>query len=306
MLSNASRLQPRNIRKFIRHFSQVKSDISDELLVSASMSWMSDKPTTQLELADALKRNNLVYTPEVYEVFKKVDRALFCNDTNENPYSADPDLLDHGQKLTSPVMQAIALEVSCAAIENLFAGPNTHPIYIADIGFGYGCTTAMLTLLTQYVRDRLNSEREIKVFGYEIYKDFVDIGYKSISSIPEIDMSQITLEHKDIQVEKVSEKFDFLNSACAFYYEGKSPCISSFITPMINPEFTSTCLIPVIRPDGEQDLTLFRYDPSTEQITANVDSVKDPQALKTKRSPYLPISNFTMRALFTEAKAKMI
>ena len=174
------------------------------------MSWMSDKPTTQIELADALKKNSLIYTPEVYQVFKSIDRKYFWAPNNINPYSVDPDNLTNGQKLTSPVMQGIALEIVWASMENLFITKTKDPIMIADIGFGYGCTTAMLSLLSQLLKERFKSNREVYITGYEIYSDFLDIAKDSISKIPEVEAENINLVHKDIQAEKVNEKYDIV------------------------------------------------------------------------------------------------
>ena len=265
----------------LRYFSSgIKSDISEELLISASFSWMSDKPKTQLELADALKKNNIINTPEVYEVFKAVDRQYFCTDDNENPYSVDPDKLTNGQKLTSPVMQAIALEALTPWIENLFFSPLKDPIHIADIGFGYGSTTVMLSLLAEYLKDNLKSEREVKVTGYEVYSDFLKIANEAFTHVPNINIQNIELLHKDIIEEEVDEKYDIIHSAWAFQNEKKgverSSSYKNFITPIVNPLFTSCCLLPLVRPDGEQDLTLLRYDPVTQELSEEADSIKDP------------------------------
>lgn len=125
-----------------------------------------------------------------------------------------------------------------------------------------------------------SSEVKFSLTGYEIYSDFIPKAYANLSKIANLNQENITFLHSDLQVDLVNEKYDIVHSACAF--EGQ--VVSTKISSIMKEKDTSVALIPVIRKDQEQDLTLFQFDAKSKILIEN-------------RS--------IMRSLFTEAKSKV-
>lgn len=246
-----------------RFSSTIKNDVSNDMLLSASLGWTSKDPTSQEELTQVLQKNNMIKRPAILEVFKQVDRKYFCERNEKSPYSLDPADLANGQKLTSPIMHAVALEALYDPLKLLiklrFEEDN---IDIADIGFGYGCTTAMLALLAQKIRDKYNPNLGIRLTGYEIYPGFINKAKASISRVEGVDLSKIDFVHSDIYRSPVSNRHDIINCGCAFTEEH----IAQSITYLVEDKSSSYALVPVLRPDGEQDLMLYNYSTKTRHL----------------------------------------
>lgn len=138
----------------------------------------------------------------------------------------------------------------------------------------------MLSLLAKLLNQKHKANKEISVTGYEIYADFCNKAGIALTNVDNIDIANIHLIHSDVKVDEVFDQYHIIHSACAF----DSDTINNTIKNIVKPRQSSTCLIPVLRPDGEQDLTVFQY-------------CEESRSFKAKNS--------IMRAFFTEAKDKV-
>jgi protein-L-isoaspartate O-methyltransferase len=255
----------------------IKSDVSNEMLMSASMGWSAEVPKSQTELTDLLKKNNIIHSSIVYEVFKSVDRINFWSPTKK-PYWLDPLLLSNGQKLTSPITQAIVLESILPSLKHIVQ--SRDDIRILDIGFGFGWTTAMLSLMADRLTEQLNPNCKVSVIGLEIYDDFIYEAKDRLSLVPNLNVNNIDLLHLDICTELSSlNKFDVIHAACAF-----APANLPKFSEVLRKQETSRWYLPVIRSDGEQDFWVFKFDSKMREL------IKESEI---------------MRSFFTEAKSKI-
>ncbi|KAI8332318.1 pcmt1 protein [Chlamydoabsidia padenii] len=89
---------------------------------------------SNLELVDNLKKANIIKTPRVYEVMKKIDRKDFCP---RYAYEDAPQSISYGATISAPHMHAYALE----HLEE-YLQPNMKAL---DVGSGSGYLTACIS-----------------------------------------------------------------------------------------------------------------------------------------------------------------
>jgi protein-L-isoaspartate O-methyltransferase len=136
-----------NKLKSIRPFSH-RTSISNDLLVSASMSYTGKDPAPQSHEAHlaALKKLNLFEDLRIEKALATFDKADFCKRINPhvkfgfNPYSLDPQNIGSHQVLTSSVMHAITLKHLLYEIE---ATKDRAPFTMLDVGCGFGYSTLL-------------------------------------------------------------------------------------------------------------------------------------------------------------------
>ena len=122
--------------------------------------------------------------------------------------------LGNGQKLTSPTVQALALQAIFPFLKSQFESEECEQVNVVDIGFGYGCTTAMLALLAQHLSQKAGN-KPYTLTGWEIYADFIPKAYQAFDHVESLDKTKVTLNHFDVLTEdpKHLSSFTLIHSA---------------------------------------------------------------------------------------------
>jgi len=114
------------------------------------------RPTNCIkDLLDFLYSIKFLITPEIRQAFEKVDRSWFCD--AENPYLDEAPSIGYGVYMSTPSMQAHALELVKDKLKNAKK--------VLDIGSGSGFFTALLSEMTK--------ESEAEIIGVEIIPELV-------------------------------------------------------------------------------------------------------------------------------------
>ncbi|CAG9327583.1 unnamed protein product [Blepharisma stoltei] len=158
--------------------------LSDNLLLSASQSWIGSRFSSQLELTSSLVKSNLIKSPQISEIFSKLDRSAFTDD--ENPYENKPKGILCGEVMTSPSTHALTLEI---LLPNILSSNK-----ILDIGCGNGYLSQCIALLNP------NS----KVIAIDIHKELVEKAI-FLSKLPNL------MFRKCEAHEIIDENFDLIN-----------------------------------------------------------------------------------------------
>ncbi|XP_062604078.1 protein-L-isoaspartate(D-aspartate) O-methyltransferase-like isoform X2 [Saccostrea cucullata] len=115
--------------------TQTVSHLKRLVTVFRTMAWRSSGKTN-VDLIDNLAKNDILKTPRVIDVMKKVDRGHFAK---FNPYNDSPQTIGYHVTISAPHMHAHALELLS---DHLAEGKRA-----LDVGSGSGYLTACMALL---------------------------------------------------------------------------------------------------------------------------------------------------------------
>lgn len=159
-------------------------NLSESLLLSASQCWFSKSPSSQKDLAEALKSVNLVKNPAIFECFSQIDRKNFTNDPE--PYVNKPCSIGNNEVMTSPSTHSLILEI--------LYNPIQKSSKILDLGCGLGYISQCFSFLNP----------RSKIIAVDIHKELINKA-KTLNACMNIEFRHCEAH------EIVEDQFDTIN-----------------------------------------------------------------------------------------------